>query len=81
MFFLFLSKKENHKNQKQTNKNKSRQKIAKARQKKCLQKNHEVCLVLANYSWAWTLLRSVVNTPSDILLEITNSPFAREYPL
>lgn len=38
-------------------------------------------MVLANYSWAWTLLRSVVNTPSDILLEITNSPFAREYPL
>lgn len=38
-------------------------------------------MVLANYSWAWTLLRSVVNTTSDILLEITNSPFARGYPL
>lgn len=40
--------------------------------KKYLQKDHWVCLVLAIYSWAWGLPLSTVYTPSETPLKKTN---------
>lgn len=52
-------------------KNKTKQKPA----NKQKYKNHGICFVLADYSWAWSLPWSVADIPGDTPLEKTDFPF------